>query len=82
MRVSSVLVHFGLDIDTHIRKPAVTARHDLRLVRVDEDARMPGRTTASVARNDTFVRPPDRLLVNELYRGVGLGLDCRRDEER
>lgn len=68
-----------MELSTHKRQAAVVADRDLGLVRVDEDARMASRPAAAVAGHDAVVRPADRLLVDELYGGVGLGLQsCRK----
>jgi hypothetical protein len=55
---------------TYKRQPAVTARRDLGLVRVDVNLGVSGRPTASVAGYDPVVRPPHRLLVDELDGSV------------
>ena len=59
---------------THKGKPAVAARGNLRLVRVDKDTRVSRRAATAVASNDALVRPPDGLLVNELDGRARLGL--------
>lgn len=61
-------------MDTYEWQSAVGAGRDLRLVRVDKNARVAGRATAAVAGHHAVVRPADRLLVDELYGGVGLRL--------
>lgn len=53
------------------RQPAVRAKANLRLVDVDEDARVPERAAAAVARYDALGRPGDGLLVDELNGGEG-----------
>lgn len=52
--------------NTHKRQAAVTASGNLRLIRVDEDLGVAHGTAAAVARDDTIVCPPHRLLVDEL----------------
>ena len=56
---------------THIGQTAVVADGNLGLVCVDEDPGMAVRAAASVTRDDARVRPPDGLLVDEIYGGVG-----------
>ena len=51
-------------------QPAVAACGNLRLVGVDEDLGMSRRATAAVTSNDAIMRPPDWLLVDELYSRV------------
>lgn len=59
---------------TYKRQAAVPARRNLRLVRVDEDPGVSLGPTAAVARHDTVMRPPHRLLVDELDGGIRPGL--------
>jgi hypothetical protein len=59
---------------TYKRQAAVPARRNLGLVRVDEDPGVSLGPTAAVARHDTVVRPPHRLLVDELDGGIRSGL--------
>ena len=53
---------------------AVVARSNLGLVRVDVDLGMPRWPAAAVAGDDALVRPPHRLLVDELNGRVRLWL--------
>ena len=53
-------------IHTYKRHAAVRAPADLRLVDVDEDARVSQRPAAAIACHHAFVRPPHRLLVDQL----------------
>ena len=55
---------------THKGKSAVVASADLGLVGVDKDSGMPGRAASTVAGHYLVVRPPYRLLVNELNGGI------------
>lgn len=59
---------------TYKRKTAVRAPADLRLVGVDEDARVAERAAAAVARHDAVVCPANGLLVDEVDGRVGAGL--------
>jgi len=55
---------------THKGKSAVVASADLGLVGVDKDSGMSGRAASTVAGHYLVVRPPYRLLVNELNGGI------------
>ena len=59
---------------TYKGQPAVSAGGNLGLVRVDKDPGVASRTTTTVARYDTVVRPPYRLLVDEFDGRVWLWL--------
>jgi hypothetical protein len=67
---------------TYKRQPAVIARRNLGLVRVDEDLGVPGRPAAAVAGHDPVVRPPHGLLVDELDGRVRPGLEKTRRQLR
>jgi hypothetical protein len=53
-------------VSSYKGEPAVSAPANLGLVEVDEDARMPQWTAATIARDDTLMPPADRLLVDQL----------------
>ena len=55
---------------TYKGKTAVRAPADLRLIGVDEDARVTERTTTAVAGHDAVVRPADGLLVDQVDGSV------------
>jgi hypothetical protein len=59
---------------TYKRQPAVPARRNLGLVRVDKDLGVSRGPAPSVARDHPVVRPPHGLLVDELDGGVRPGL--------
>lgn len=72
-RVTGALT-IGRRKQTHIWQPTVVAYSDLGLVGIDKDLGVTSGATTTIASDDAVVRPADRLLVNELYGGVGLGL--------
>ena len=49
---------------------AVCAPVDFRFISVDEDTRMSKRATASVTSYNAVLDPTNRLLVNEIDRGI------------
>lgn len=55
---------------TYEWQSAIVAGGNLRLVRVDKDARVSSRATATIAGYHAVVRPANGLLVDELYGGV------------
>lgn len=55
---------------TYKGQPAIAARRDLGLVRVDVDPWVSRGAAAPVAGHDPVVRPPNGLLVDELDGGV------------
>ena len=61
-------------MSTHKWQPAVAARGDLRLVRVDVDPGVSGRAAAAVTGHHLLVGPSDGLSVDELDRRQRLGL--------
>jgi hypothetical protein len=62
---------FGVGFwSTYKWETAVRAPADLRLIGVDEDARVAEGTASTVARHDALVRPADGLLVDQVDRSI------------
>ena len=62
---------------TYKGKTAVRAPADLRLIGVDEDARVAEGTAAAVAGHDAVVRPADGLLVDQVDGSIWARLFTR-----
>lgn len=62
--------------NTHKRNPTIPTNRNLRLIRINVHPRMSRRAdiTAPIARHDAVVRPPHRLLVDQLDGRVRLWL--------
>lgn len=63
---------------TYVRQTTVSTGGNLGLICVDENPGVTGGAAAAVASDNTLVRPPNGLLVDELHRRVGLGLEVKR----
>lgn len=70
----SVLASAAASCQTYKGGAAVVARGNLGLVRVDKDARVAGWAAATIAHDDSAVRPRDGLLVHHLHGRQRLGL--------
>jgi len=55
------------NFDSYIWSTTVRAPTNLRLVEIDVNPRMAQRPAAAVTRDGSFVYPPNRLLVDQLY---------------
>ena len=58
-------------LETHKWQPTVAAGLDLRLVHVDEDARVAEGAATAIARNNAVFDPADGLLVDQLNGSIG-----------